>query len=332
MGIQRRGDASPFLPDRDVFGLEHDPFPPLPLLRDEDVVQEQPDQSALTERYVEEAVRFIRESAAGPFFLYFAHMYVHLPLFAPDRFLRESENGVYGAAVASIDWAAGVILHELEQLGLDENTLVIFTSDNGSRLAGGGGSNSPLRGAKGTTWEGGQRVPCIMRWPSRIPAGTVCKELASAMDLYPTLAALAGVPVPPDRTIDGRDIGPLMFAEENAQSPHDAFFYYKQDSLEAIRSGKWKLHVRKGEDEIRELYDLESDIGESENLFDSHPDVVAALTSKLDSCRRDLGDEATGITGENIRPAARVDNPDTLTHYDAEHPHIVAMYDTEDRG
>ncbi|MDP6547317.1 MAG: sulfatase-like hydrolase/transferase, partial [Phycisphaerae bacterium] len=135
------------------------------------MVQEQPDQSALTERYVEEAVRFIRESAAGPFFLYFAHMYVHLPLYAPDRFLRESENGAYGAAVAAIDWAAGVILHELRQQGLDENTLVIFTSDNGSRLAGGGGSNAPLRGAKGTTWEGGQRVPCIMRWPSRIPAG-----------------------------------------------------------------------------------------------------------------------------------------------------------------
>ncbi len=332
MGVQLLGHTSPSLPARDAIRIEYDQFPPLPLLRDEEVVQEQPDQSALTERYVEEGVRFIRENAANSFFLYFAHMYVHLPLYAPDRFLRESENGAYGAAVAGIDWAAGVILHELRQQGLEENTLVIFTSDNGSRLAGGGGSNGPLRGAKGTTWEGGQRVPCIMRWPSKIPAGAVCKELASAMDLYPTLAALAGAPVPSDRTIDGRDIRPLMFAEEDAVTPHDAFFYYKQNNLEAVRSGKWKLHVRKGDDEIVELYDLESDIGESKNLFDSHPDVVAALTVKLDSCRRDIGDEATGIRGENIRPAGRVDYPDTLTHYDPEHPYIVAMYDSKDRG
>ncbi len=123
-----------------------------------------------------------------------------------------------------------------------------------------------------------------------------------------------------------------MFAEQDAQSPHDAFFYYKQNNLEAVRSGKWKLHVRKGEDEIRELYDLESDIGESQNLFDSRPDVVSALTAQLDSCRRDIGDDATGVTGENIRPAGRVDNADTITHYDPEHPYIVAMYDTEDRG
>ena len=151
-------------------------------------------------------------------------------------------------------------------------------------------------------------------------------------NLYPTLAALAGAPVPRDRTIDGRDISPLMFAEEGALSLHDSFFYYKQNNLEAVRSGRWKLHVRKGDDEIEELYDLESDIVESENLFDSRADVVAALTAKLDSCRRDIGDEATGIRVENIRPAGRVDNPDTLTHYDPEHPYIVAMYNTKDRG
>ncbi|NQW19046.1 MAG: sulfatase [Chloroflexi bacterium] len=307
-------------------------LPPLPLLRDEKVIQEQPDQSALTERYVEESVRFIRDNAASPFFLYLAHMHVHLPLYAPDRFIKESENGAYGAAVASIDWATSVIMDELKQLGLDENTLIIFTSDNGSRLAGQGGSNGALRGQKGTTWEGGQRVPCIMRWPSAISAGGECNELSSAIDLYPTLAALGGADVPTDRTIDGKDIRPLMFADQASGSPRDEFFYYKQNSLEAVRDGKWKLHVRKGDEEIQELYDLASDIGETRNLFDAHPEVVAALTAKLDLCRRDIGDEATGIVGEDIRPAGRVDNPDTLTHYDPEHPYIIAAYDSKERG
>ena len=307
-------------------------LPPLPLLRDEQVIQEQPDQSALTERYVEESIRFMRESGDKPFFLYLAHMYVHLPLYAPTRFLKESQNGAYGAAVAGIDWATDVLLHELRQLGIEDNTLVIFTSDNGSRMAGQGGSNGLLRGTKGTTWEGGQRVPCIMRWPSRIEAGAVCNETSSAMDLYPTLAAIANTSIPNDRIIDGKDIRPLIFGENSAKSPHEAFFYYKQDNLEAVRVGKWKLHVRKGKDRVDELYDLKSDVSESENLFDKHPEVVAELTAKIDTCRRDIGDRATDVTGENIRPAGRVDSPDTLTHYDPDHPYIAAMYDSKDRG
>ena len=346
------GDHQEFLPTRHGFDsyyglpysndmgiqLEHDTFPPLPLLRDDEVIQQQPDQTSLTERYVEESVRFIRENAGTQFFLYFAHMYVHLPVYVPDRFLRESQNGAYGGAVACIDWATEVLLHELKSLGLDENTLVIFTSDNGSRVAGGGGSNHPLRGTKRTTWEGGMRLPCIMRWPGAIPAGSVCSQIAASMDLYPTLAALGGASIPDDRTIDGRDIGPLMFAEEGAESPHDAFFYYRGNDLEAVRSGKWKLHVRKGDvagvtgDEVSEVYDLELDVGETDNVYDYHPDIVDALTAKLDSCRKDIGDAATGTKGENVRPVGRVDNPDTLTHYDPEHPYIVAMYDTKDRG
>ena len=331
--------------------FENDVYPPLPLVRDGGVIQQQPDQAGLTERYVEEAVRFIRENRDGAFFLYFAHMYVHVPIYVQDRFMRESENGPYGGGVACIDWSAGVIFDELRRQGLDDDTLVIFTSDNGSRVMDVGGSNAPLRGTKRTTWEGGMRVPCIMRWPGHIPAGSACGELAASMDLYPTLAGLAGASVPGDRTIDGRDIAPLMFAQDGAKSPHDAFFYYKGNSLEAVRSGKWKLHVRKSDTadqgalrrvplkktplvvwECNELYDLSTDIGETNNVYDDHPDVVEALTEKLDQCRRDLGDEATGTKAEDVRPVGRVDDPDTLTHYDPDHPYIIAMYDIPHRG
>ena len=340
------GDQEEFLPTRHGFdsyyGLpysndmgiqrEGSEYPPLPLLWNEEVIQEQPDQASLTERYVQEAVHFIRENKENRFFLYFAHMYVHLPLFVPDHFLQRSENGRYGAAVECIDWATGVIFHELKKLGLDENTLVIFTSDNGSRARDEGGSNGPLRGTKGTTWEGGQRVACLMRWPKMIPPGVVCEELVSAMDFYPTLAALGGSTVPPGRIIDGKDIRPLMYNQEGAASPHDTFYYYRLNNIEAVRSGKWKLHLRKNEEEISELYDLEEDNGENNNLFDQHPEIVKELNAKIDACRKDIGDEAAGIIGENIRPAGRVDNPDTLTHYDPEHPYIIAMYDLKDRG
>ena len=340
------GDQPEFLPTRHGFDsyygipysndmgrqLEGDSYPPLPLLRDEQVIQEQPDQRGITERYVEESVRFLRDHRDGPFFLYLAHMHVHLPHYPPERFLHGSNNGPYGAAVACIDWAADVLLHELKALDLDRETIVIFTSDNGSRVKGGGGSNGPLRGIKGTTWEGGQRVPCIVRWPGRIEAGTTCDALTLAMDLHPTLAALAGVELPDDRTIDGRDIRPLLFGEPGATSPHEAFFYYKLDSIEAVRSGPWKLHLRKDDTELRELYHLERDIGETEDLADEHPEVVRELLELVEACRKDLGDAATGSKGANTRPIGRVENPDTLTHFDPEHPYMIALYDLEDRG
>ena len=340
------GDQPEFLPTRHGFdsyyGIpysndmgrqkEDDVYPPLPLLRDEEVIQAQPDQRGITERYVEESVRFIRENKEKPFFLYFAHMHVHLPHYPPARFIAESENGVYGAAVAAIDWAADVLFGELQSLGLDDNTLVIFTSDNGSRARDEGGSNAPLRSTKGTTWEGGQRVPCIMRWPGVIPAGTECNELALSMDLHPTLAAITGATLPSDRTIDGKDIRPLMQAEKDAESPHESFFYYKRNSIEAVRSGQWKLHIRKDDEEMQQLYNLESDIGETENLYEQHPEIVADLQTKIDACRRELGDDATGISGANVRPIGRVENPDTLTHYDPEHPYMIALYDLKERG
>ena len=318
------GDQREFLPTRHGFDsyygipysndmgrqVKDDPRPPLPLLRDEEVIQAQPDQRGITERYVEECVRFMRENSKNPFFLYLAHMHVHLPHYPPERFVRESENGVYGAAVACIDWAADVIFYELKSLGLDDNTVVIFTSDNGSRVRDEGGSNGPLRATKGQT----------------------TSELTLSMDFYPTLAEIGGAEVPTDRIIDGHDIRPLLFDEEGATSQHDTFFYYKRDSIEAVRSGKYKLHVRKDDDEIQELYDLEADIGETTNIHDQHPDIVSDLNAKIEACRKDLGDAAAGVEGENIRPAGRVENPKPLTNIDIDNPYMIAIYDLKERG
>ena len=228
------GDQPEFLPTRHGFdsyyGLPYSndmgiqasnlfkPMPPLPLLRDEEVIEEQPDQASLTSRYVEESVRFLREKREGPFFLYFAHMHVHLPHYVAWRFLKTAINGPYGAAVECIDWSVGVLMHELKRLGLDERTLMIFTSDNGSR-GDRGGSNLPLKGGKFNTWEGGLRVPCIMRWPGTIPAGTVSSEIVTSMDFLPTLARLAGAEPPAERIIDGKDVAALMTGQAGRHQP-----------------------------------------------------------------------------------------------------------------
>jgi arylsulfatase A-like enzyme len=292
---------------------------PLPLLRNDTVIQQQPDQRGLTERYAEECVRFIRDNREAPFFLYLAHMYVHVPLFVPHRFLKQSRNGGYGGAVECIDWVAEVLFFELKRLGLDENTVVIFTSDNGSRARGEGGSNAPLRGTK-----------FIVRWPGKVPAGKVCNELITAMDLMPTLARVAGTTEPQDRVIDGKDISPLLMGEPGATTPHETFYYYRLENLEAVRKGKWKLHFAKGELAQRELYDLAADIGEQNNVIQEHPDVVAELMAVAGKAREDLGDLITGAPGTGKRPVGRVENPKPLTTYDEKHPYIVACYDMPD--
>jgi len=309
---------------------------PLPLVRNEEVIQQQPDQRGLTERYMEECVRFIRDNKDGPFFLYLAHMYVHVPLFVPRRFLRQSENGGYGGAVECIDWVAEVIFFELARLGLDENTVVIFTSDNGSRARGEGGSNAPLRGTKATTWEGGQRVPFIVRWPGKIPGGRVSDEMVTSMDLMPTLARVAGATEPRDRTIDGKDITALVFGEEGARSPHETFYYYRGDRLEAVRKGRWKLHFAKGKVDgkepptMRELYDLVDDIGEERNVYDERPEIVKELEAVAAAARADLGDSLTESEGSGRREVGLVEDPKPLAEYDENHPYIVACYDTPD--
>ena len=346
------GDQPGFLPTRHGFdgyyGLPysndmgrqkgHESSPPLPLLRDEEVIELQPDQAALTERYLEEAVRFIRRRREVPFLLYFAHMYVHLPHYVPERFLKDSRNDRYGAAVACIDWVMGVLLHELHTLGIAERTLVLFTSDNGSR-GDYGRSNGELRGGKGTTWEGGMRLPLVAWWPGKVPSGSVCREVASGMDFLPTFARFAGGELPADRTIDGADIGRLLLGAPGARSPHEALFYYAGSNLDAVRAGRWKLFVGRrgrgsdvGETGLRELYDLEEDLGETRDVAEAHPGVVHELMDRIAACREDLGDAAVGVAGAGCRPIGRVPNPRPLATFDSTHPYFTAMYDLDEAG
>jgi arylsulfatase A-like enzyme len=314
-------------------------MPPLPLIVDGEVVEQQPDQATLTDRYVAECLEFIGRSEGRPFFLYLAHMYVHLPIYVQERFARQSTNGRYGAAVESIDWATEVILAELEARGLADDTIVIFTSDNGSLGDNPppfgspeplGGSNDPLRGTKGTTWEGGQRVPGIVRWPGRIEPGRTSGEVVTAMDLYPTLAALCGADVPTDRVIDGRDISDLWFGD--APSPHDAFYYYWQNDLEAVRAGRWKMHFAKKGEPVDALFDLVDDIGETTDVLAANPEVAARLGALAERARATLGDARLGRVGSEVRPIGRVDDPAPLTVYDPDHPYFMAEYDLPDLG
>ena len=337
------GDQPEFLPTRHgfdaYFGIPYSNDmgrqsdrpnrPPLPLLRNETVIQAQPDQRGITERYTDEALQFLEENQSRPFFLYLAHMYVHVPLFVPKQFLESSRNGAYGGAVECIDWSLGVLMDRLKALGIDENTLVIFTSDNGSRAQGEGGSNDPCRGIKQETWEGGQRVPCIMRWPKKISPGTQSDAVVSAMDFFPTLSRLTNVSLPADRIIDGFDIGELMTGE-NAEAPNDTFFYYKQNTLEAVRVGDWKLHFQKAGVAMKALYNLREDISESQNRYEEHPQIVSMLEAKAGRIREDIGDEATGSTGRNNRSIGRVKNAKPLTEYREDHPYMTAMYDLPD--
>tara|TARA_B100000427_G_scaffold130391_1_gene108470 strand:- start:155 stop:1558 length:1404 start_codon:yes stop_codon:yes gene_type:complete len=304
--------------------------PPLPLVRDKEVIQEQPDQRSIAERYTEDAVKFMRENKETPFFLYLAHMQVHLPLYAAEKFVKESKNGDYGACVASIDWSTKVIFDELKELGIDENTIVIFTSDNGSRLQNQGGSNGNLRGGKGQTWDGGQRVPCIIRWPGKINEGQQTDALSTTMDFLPSITKLIGGDLP-SKKIDGIEMSDLFFSNENS-SKRDSFLYYNEDELEAIRYKNWKLHFKKEDKLINELYDLDSDISEKVNLYSSHKEIVSKLSTLADEFRKSLGDKYLDIKGEEVRPANRVDNPKPLTEYDENHPYMYAEYDKGERG
>lgn len=299
-------------------------FPDLPLIDGEKVIELNPDQSQLTTRYTERSVKFIEKNRDKPFFLYLAHSMPHVPLFVSDKFKGKSQQGLYGDVIMEIDWSTGQILSTLKRLGIDEKTLVIFTSDNGPWLKYGnhGGSAEPLREGKGTTFDGGQREACVMRWPGRIPAGAVCNEVSTAMDILPSFAGLAGTKLPEQR-IDGRDIRPLMAGVPGARSPHEAVFFYYAWDLQAVRCGRWKLHVphkyghitEKGKDgkpgkSVRKnigfaLFDLKTDISEQHNIAEKHPRVVQRLLALAEKMRRDLGD-GQKITGKNRRPPGRI--------------------------
>jgi len=276
-------------------------WPPLPLMRDTQVIDAPVNQSTLTPRYTEQALAFIEKHRGEPFFLYLPHTFPHVPLHASDQFRGKSKNGRYGDTIEEIDWSTGQILDKLASLDLDDNTLVIFTSDNGAEVRQ-AGSNEPLRGRKGSVWEGGHRVPCLMRWPGRVPAGRVCRKMVTCMDMLPTLALLAGAEPPDDRTIDGHDIRPLIFGKSGAESPYQAFYYLARHrgSIQAVRSGPWKLHLKP-----RQLYNLRDDVGEQNNVAAEHPDIVARLLALAEEQEQDFQ--------QDQRPAGHVDNPQPVT-------------------
>ena len=272
----------------------------VPLMRNEEVIEYPCDQTTLTQRYTEEAVKFIEENKNKPFFLYLPHTMPHIPLFASEKFKGKSERGLYGDTIEEIDWSVGEIMKSLRDNNLDENTLVIYTSDNGPwKLKGGrGGSAHPLRGFKFQTYEGGMRVPCIMHWKGKVPAGSSCDEIAATIDLLPTIAGLSGAALPNDRTIDGKDIWPLIAGKKGAQTPHEIYFFYKGNKLESARQGKWKLRRSGKKSQPVELYDLASDISESKNLAKENEILVNEMINKMN-----LFDEKLK---KNQRPAGKL--------------------------
>ncbi len=264
----------------------------VPLMRGHKVIEFPCDQRTLTKRYTEESLDFITRNSENPFFLYLAHTMPHVPLFASEKFEGRSERGLYGDTIEEIDWGVKQIIDRLQELGIDEKTLIVFTSDNGPWLGKrqDGGSALPLRGGKFTTWEGGFRVPTVMRWPGRIPAGRVCSEVAATIDLLPTFAALASVDLPEGHIVDGGDIWPLLSGATDAESPHELFYYYRNRNLEAARYGKWKY--REGE-----LYNLEDDIGEQHDLAQEFPELVEYIRSRMNAFDKKLS--------QNARPMGR---------------------------
>jgi arylsulfatase A-like enzyme len=272
----------------------------VPLMRNEEVIEYPCDQTTLTKRYTEEAVKFIEENKNKPFFLYLPHTMPHIPLFASEKFKGKSERGLYGDTIEEIDWSVGEIMKSLRDNNLDENTLVIYTSDNGPwKLKGGrGGSAHPLRGFKFQTYEGGMRVPCIMHWKGKVLAGSSCDEIAATIDLLPTIAGLSGAALPNDRTIDGKDIWPLIAGKKGAQTPHEIYFFYKGNKLESARQGKWKLRRSGKKSQLVELYDLASDISESKNLAKENEILVNEMINKMN-----LFDEKLK---KNQRPAGKL--------------------------
>ncbi len=301
-------------------------YPELPLIEGTETIQTLKEQSMLTTWFTERSVKFIEKNKERPFFLYLAHSMVHVPLFVSDKFKGKSGQGLYGDVVMEIDWSVGEVMETLQRLGIDDNTLVIFTSDNGPWLSYGthGGSALPLREGKGTAWEGGQRVPTLMRWPGKIPAQTTCSTPAMTIDILPTIAEITGTTLP-DHPIDGKSILPLLRGDENAQSPQEAYYFYYGQRLNALRSGKWKLHLphsyttlsgREGGRDGKPvpydiartdtvLYDLENDISETTDVKDVHPEVARRLAKLAAEMQQKLGDE--GISGSEIRKPGFID-------------------------
>ena len=289
---------------------------PLPLIDQDRVVEDPADRNTLTQRYTQRAVAFLEKHRSRPFFLYLAHaMPGSTPRpFASEGFQGRSKRGAWGDAVEELDWSTGEIVAALRRLGLERDTVVVWTNDNGApRVDGRSGSNRPLGGWGYTIAEGGQRVPCIAWAPGRIPAGRTCGELVTLMDWLPTFAGLTGA-----RTgkfaIDGRDLGPLLAGKKGARPPHEAFFYYYGPQLQAVRSGRWKLVLPLAQRMANlqgklepggpgRLYDVVADPGETADRFPGEPTVVARLSALAEKARAELGD--LDRRGSGQRPAGR---------------------------
>jgi len=301
-------------------------YPPLPLIENETTIQTNPDQSQFTTQFTEKSLNFIEKNKNNPFFLYLAHPMPHVPLFVSNKFKGKSKQGLYGDVIMELDWSIGQIRKKLKDLKLEENTLLIVTSDNGPWLNYGNnaGSSGGLREGKGTSFEGGQRVPCLMSWKGVIPEGIICNNLASSIDILPTIAAISGAALP-QKKIDGVNIFELMKGDFS-QNPRDHFlYYYRKNSLEAVRKGNWKLifpHPTRsyegfvpGKDglpgQVNEnfffeggLFDLRRDPGERYNVRGEHPEIEAELLKIAADAREDLGDDLTKNPGKNRRSAS----------------------------
>ena len=316
-------------PEGDEVGLRGPNQPPTPMVRDNKVVERmRPDGfQSMTERYTQEAVKFIRESRDKSFFLYLPHNAIHFPLYPGKAFHTKSSNGLIGDWIEEVDWSVGQVLDTLRELKLDKNTLVIFTTDNGGTPRS---VNAPLRGFKGSTLEGGMRVPTIAWWPGKISPGTSTDAITSMMDILPTFAALSGGKLP-EKKIDGGNIWPLLSGQTQT-SPHDVFYFYRGLKLEAVRSGDWKLQLSGGGDAKRpnakvkaegkkanpqaafpQLYNLASDIGETTNVAAQNPEIVAKLKALAEATKDDLAQDGVG---PGCRPLGRVANPQPLISTD----------------
>lgn len=331
-GLPYSNDMWPYHP-----GVAHLPmderlkrWPHLPLIEKNEVINPRvtgADQEQLTTQYTERAVSFIDKHRDQPFFLYVPHSMVHVPLYVSDKFQGKSERGLFGDVMMEVDWSVGQILDALRTNGIADETLVIFTSDNGPWLSYGdhAGTAGPLREGKGTMFDGGCRESTIMWWPGSVPAGTTCAEPAMTIDILPTVAELCGGKLP-EHKIDGKSILPLVTGQPGATSPHEAYFMYYGEELQAVRMGKWKLHFphnyrtldgrpggtggiptnySQAKIELA-LFDLENDIGETTDVSQQHPEVVERIKQLAAEMRADLGDSRTKQRGSGIRPLGRI--------------------------
>ncbi len=290
---------------------------PLPVIRDEQVVQQQPDCAALAERFTVEATDFIHNQKNKPFFLYFAHHYIHHPLYAIDRFLKESKNGVLGAVMASIDNTVAAIQHELKRSGQLDNTIIILMSDNGGDFRS---INHPLRGYKGSCFEGGHRVSCVISWHEGIKQGRVSSDIVCATDLYATFCEMLNI------NDDGIKRDSISFYNllcgKQMEQTREHIAYYASNKLAAVRVGAYKYHLAS-----KELYNLKSDISENIDISNDHPKIVADMILSASEIAEDLGDENNRINGQGCREKGFCKHFEPLTFFDALHPYIIPFYD-----